>query len=353
MLDTIGKLIEAPCGRDALMKIASHLLRANLLLCICLLFSACRSTSLTPAPEATQETPTPSPSNPELSLDETPSKPLEDVIVRQLPESRIAKPAKDFAARRLEYNTLVYNRATESLQNGAGWRYRATRQGDVVGFEFSNHGGNRILPPRHDAAKNQFFTRDFQFRFDERARQDIHLLVTDWVAGRDRTFRLSGLMHSLMVFFPRAVLPAIASSRSRNLVTLPTGEDVEFDSATHEIIAGVLSENSVDLSPDRAARKFPDIRYLGKGVTIRADARGADPRIGTMAVITEGAPAKDCVGDIDCRKCRVPAKELWEQSGAVRFKFATDSDFDRFLIPRCGFGLPKVGAEYAIAMFAR
>jgi len=31
----------------------------------------------------------------------------------------------------------------------------------------------------------------------------------------------------------------------------------------------------------------------------------------------------------------------WDQSGAVRFKFATDRDFDRYLIARCQFGLPK------------
>ncbi len=323
-------------------------------LCLCLSFFACRSTPVTP-PETPPEIPEVSQSIPEVSEEppaETPSKPR-DTIARELPESRIAKPAKDLAARRIEYNTLVYNRPLDALQPGAGWRYRATRQGELVGFEFSNHGGNRVLPPRYDAVKNQFYTRDFQFRFDERARQDIHLMVTDWVASRDRTFHLSELMHSLMLFFPRSVLPAIASSRSQNIITLPTGEEVVFDAATHEISTGVLSERVVDLSPDRALRKFPGIQYLGKGVLIRADARGADPRIGTMAVITDGAPGKNCAGDIDCKQCQVPAKELWDQSGAMRFKFATDGDFDRFLISRCGFGLPKVGAEYAIAMSGR
>jgi hypothetical protein len=33
----------------------------------------------------------------------------------------------------------------------------------------------------------------------------------------------------------------------------------------------------------------------------------------------------------------------------VRFKFSTDEDFDRFLVPRCGFGIPKDAAGYAIA----
>jgi hypothetical protein len=40
-------------------------------------------------------------------------------------------------------------------------------------------------------------------------------------------------------------------------------------------------------------------------------------------------------------EAQVPSRELWDQSGAVRFKFATDRDFDRYLIARCQFGLPK------------
>jgi hypothetical protein len=323
---------------------------------VSLLLPGCRSTPVGPPPESTQEIPEILPSKPEIPGEFSPPatrstapEPPPDVISRNLPESRIGKPAKDFVARRVEYNTLLHSRANEPSRNGTGWRYRATRQGEIVGFEFANHGGNRILPPRHNAVKNQFFSRDFQFRFDERARQDIHLLVSDWVASRDRTFRLSDLMNSLMLFFPRNVLPAIVSSGSRNIVTLPTGEEVEFDAATHEISAGVLSETPVDLNPDRALRNFPGIQYFGKGVVIRANARGADPRINTTAIITNGAAAQTCDQAIDCERCQVPAKELWDQSGAARFKFARDADFDRFLVSRCGFGLPRVGTAYAIA----
>jgi hypothetical protein len=288
---------------------------------------------------------------PPASPTETAPKPAQEMIARHLPESRIGKPEKDLVAHRVEYNTLLTSRENERSE--AAWRYRTTRRGEIVGFEFSNHGGNRILPLRYDAARNEFFTRDFQFRFDERARQDIHLMVSDWVASRDRTFRLSELMNSVLLFFPRNLLPAIVGSRARNIVTLPTGEEVEFNGATHEIIGGVLSETPVDLNPDRAARKFPGIQYLGKGVVIRADARGTDPRMGTTATISNTAIPQTCDKAIDCNQCRVPAKELWEQSGATRFKFATDADFDRFLIPRCGFGLPKVGAEYTIATSLR
>ena len=317
------------------------------------LVPACRPTPVSPpssesAPEARKGDPvqpdTPAPAAPPES-----AKPQKELLARHLPESRIAAPDKDPATRRIEYNTVLNNRPGEPLRNSA-WQYRSTRQGQlVVGFEFSNHGGNRILPPRRDPVKNQFFARDFQFRFDERARQDIHLMITDWAPSRDRAFRLSELMNSLMLFFPRTFLPAIVNSKNRNIVTLPTGEEVEFDARTHEIMAGVLAETPVDLNPDRSARKFPGIEYNGKGIALRANARGADPRVGTTTLITTGTPAKDCDKGILCSQCEVKSQDLWDQSGAARFKYATDADFDRFLVARCGFGLPRIGSDFAIA----
>ncbi|MBI2358163.1 MAG: hypothetical protein HYV04_04530, partial [Deltaproteobacteria bacterium] len=197
-----------------------------------------------------------------------------------------------------------------------------------------------ILPHRYAIDKNLFFARDFQFRFDDRARQDIHFFVSDWAPSRDRQFRLSELMNSVILFFPRNYLPAIVGSGARSIVTLPTGEEVEFDASTHEVLGGVLSEAPVDLNGDKAARKFPAIHYIGKGVVVRANARGRDPRLGTMATITTGTPASDCQGTGCKSQCRVPARELWEQKGAVRFQFSTDEEFDRYLLSRCGFGVP-------------
>src|SRR5512135_426012 len=192
-----------------------------LVLSIGLLMAACRSTPVAPPSEPRTEGPeSEQPQDdgskiamPPASPAETASKPAQETIARHLPESRIGKPEKDLAARRVEYNTVLNTRANGAPRSETAWRYRATRRGEIVGFEFSNYGGNRILPPHRDAAKNQFFSRDFQFRFDERARQDIHLLVSDWVASRDRTFRLSELMNSLMLFFPRNFLPAIVNAR--------------------------------------------------------------------------------------------------------------------------------------------
>ena len=321
---------------------------------VLLVVPACRSTPVTrpTIPEIPPEGPEASPPKVELptetSAPESPPKTASQPIPRLLPESLISPPEKEIASRRLEYNTMISSRAGESA-SVSGWQYRRTRQGQIVGFEFSNRGGNRILPPRRDALKNQLFTRDFQFRFDERARQDIHLAVADWAPSRDRQFRLSELMNSLLHFFPRNYLPAIVSFEGRNFVTLPTGEEVQFDAKTLEILSGVLAETPVDLNPDRAARKFPGIEYLGRGVLVRADARGSDPRIGTTATITTGSPPAGCERGTDCDRCQIPSRELWDQNGAVRFKFSTDEEFDRFLLGRCGFGLPRSGSAIGIA----
>lgn len=255
-----------------------------------------------------------------------------------LPESLLAEPVTESAAANTPYDTRVYSRMLGATLELA-WEYRQNPRGLIVGFDFSNRGGNRILPERHNVDKNLFFTRDFQFRFDDRARQDIHLSVTDWAPSRDRQFRLSELMNSVIHFFPRKYVPAILVANGRSIVTLPTGEAVEFDAKTHEVLSGVLAEAPVDLNPDKAKRRFASIDYLGKGLMVRADARGTDPRLGTTATISVAEPG--CAGGVCKKLCRVASKELWEQKGAVRFKFATDEEFDRFLQSRCGFGIPQ------------
>jgi hypothetical protein len=323
---------------------------------VALIAGSCRSTSAPPtaateSSKTEKSLPSESASAPQSTAPEEPpaAKNTENLVsARVFPESLIAAPARDLAPPRIEYNTVLRTRPIEAQQHNA-WRYRATRQGQLVGFEFSNQGGNPILPPRRDAVRNQFYARDFQFRFDDRARQDIHLMISDWAPSRDRTFRLSELMNSLMMFFPRRLLPAIVNSPSRNIITLPTGEEVEFDAATHEIVAGVFAETPVDLNPDRLSRRFPGVHYHGKGVAIRADARGADPRLSATALITTGTPAKDCAKGILCSQCEVRPQDLWEQSGAARFKYATDADFDRFLTARCEFNLPSLAKDLASA----
>ena len=263
------------------------------------------------------------------------------------PESVLSAPETALAPAMVKYDTVLLSRSLNTPI--PGWQFRIDREKKIIGFEFSNRGGNPILPERYDVQRNRLFTRDFQFHFQDRARQDIHLLLTDWAPSRDKQFRLSELMNSIMLFFPRNYLPAIAHSGGRHVVTLPTGEEVEFDALTREVVGGVFAEAPVDLNPEKTARKFPGVNYTGKGVMIRANARGTDPRLGTVATITTGSPASNCEQGTGCNRCQVSSKELWEQNGAVRFKFSTDEELDRYLLSRCGFGLPKNGLDFVLA----
>lgn len=308
---------------------------------------SCRTGPVAPAPQPNKAESTTKtdllPKSESTTLDSERQKdsvrPSEPKQTERLPESILGAPVKELASSKIAYDTVMLERSPHAPIHG-GWQYRKDRQSQIVGFEFSNHGGNQILPPRYDISKNSLFTRDFQFRFDDRARQDIQLFVTDWAPSRDKQFRLSELMNSIFHFFPRNYLPAIIGSGTRYIVTLPTGEQVEFDAKTREIVGGVLSETAVDLNPDRAARNFPGVSYRGKGLFVRADARGTDPRIGKTATITTGTPAADCDKGAACSQCQVPSKDLWHQNGAARFKFSTDEEFDRFLLARCGFSIP-------------
>ncbi len=259
------------------------------------------------------------------------------------PESVISSPDTDSVASALKYDTLVSQRPAPA-PGSRGWQYRKNRRNQIVGFELSNRGGNRILTERYNISKNRLYTRDFRFRFDDRAKQDIHLSITDWVPSRDQQFRLSNLMNSVLLFFPRNFVPAIVAGGDSVVVTLPTGEKVEFDAATHEVLNGVFEEAPVALGTPR----FPAVNYVGKGVSVRVNSRGQDPRIATVATITTGSPDPSCLKGQACKQCRVSAKELWEQRDSVRFKFATDEEFDRFLRAQCAFGIPRLHSEYLL-----
>jgi len=98
----------------------------------------------------------------------------------------------------------------------------------------------------------------FQFRFDDRARQDIQLFISDWAPSRDKQFRLSELMNSVLHFFPRNYLPAILASDARYVVTLPTGEQVEFDAKTREILGAYFLKRrwtSIPIEPRGNSRR--------------------------------------------------------------------------------------------------
>ena len=195
---------------------------------------------------------------------------------------------------------------------------------DIQGFSFTNHGPNSVvtIATRGIGMGPQ---RDFELAFPARARQDIKMTIADVP-----TQFLSQRMESYFYFFPRKVLPSIQwpkDGTSVFTVTLPTGESVQFNTVSKEMVGGVLKETApIDLGPDRFKRKFAAIEYTGTGVYLRVDKRGADPRLGTTAVIHQGT-----------KTCKVPSSKLFDQreDSAVLFQFPTDEAFNEFLKKTC------------------
>lgn len=202
------------------------------------------------------------------------------------------------------------------------WDYMACRDSSrelVDGFHFSNTGVNRVITRPYDPLEMSP-QRWFQLDYHSHARQEISLWISDMPSGR-----VSDFLESFFVVLPRKVLPSIKVEGGRFVLTLPTGEPVLFDEASKEIVGGVFTE----LGPQQPG-VFARLAYTGSGVVIRADRRGADPRIGSTATIQSGS-----------RTCKLPSSELWALvEERVDFRFPTDAEADAFLKNRCGFGLP-------------
>ena len=191
----------------------------------------------------------------------------------------------------------------------------------VVGFSFTNTGINRIVPKKSQIGMGP--DRTFSIEMPERARQDISLHITD-----APTDKLSQLMESHFMIFPRLVVPAILVDGIYTKVTLPNREEVIFSTESKEIISGVLKEGAaIDLGPDRFKRKFADVVYTGKGIFLRVDRRGEDPRLGAQI-------ATIFYHDI---KCKVPVSQLWDQKKSLHFLYPIDADFFVFVKKTCGF----------------
>ena len=192
------------------------------------------------------------------------------------------------------------------------------------GFSFENVGENAI-------AQGLNVSRTFDFEYIEQARQNISLQVDDTPNGS-----VSHMMHSLFMFFPRKQLPIVEQLSGTLDVTLPTGEKMIFQKDTKEIRGGVFEEGPVDTKPEKLKRSFPDLRYKGKGVLLRANARGQSPELGSHEVtILNGTTGQ---------KCKRPATDFWDtlDVSPIEFKFPTDEEFDSYLKSNCGFGLPKL-----------
>jgi hypothetical protein len=188
-------------------------------------------------------------------------------------------------------------------------------------------------------------SRSFHFDYLEQARQNIFLQVDD--APNDT---VSHTMHSHFVFFPRLNLPLVKQLTGTIEVTLPNSEKIIFQKESKKIVGGVFEESAVDTSPNRSKRHYANLRYRGKGVLLRANARGQSPQLGQHETekIDDEFGVRGSVGVLIIHgptgeRCHRPKSDFWEplDVSPIEFKFPTDEEFDQYLKSNCGFGLPK------------
>lgn len=202
------------------------------------------------------------------------------------------------------------------------------------GFSVENLGDNSIVSTH----KTRFAQRVYNFDYLEQARQNIAMEVDDSASSS-----LSQGMHSVFMFFPRKNLPYVEQLSGTINVTLPTGEKMIFQKDSKEIVDGVFTEGPVD------KKSFADLKYNGKGVLLRANAKGQSPQFEQagekidMEFGIKGTSEVLIINGSTGERCRRPKTDFWEalDVSPIEFKFATDEAFDAYLIKNCNFGLPK------------
>lgn len=190
-----------------------------------------------------------------------------------------------------------------------GMRYYFYDQGggrEMVGFAFVNSGSPTVNPV---GLRRPGPRREYAFFFADRARENIHLAISDDVdlSGRYSHDNMFREWH----FFPRHQLPAVTIDDDTLRVTLPTGEPVLFDRATREIRGGVLRESPIDFNPSRHARANPRVAYRGEYLAITVSQRGEAPRRanvwGQRKFAEVHYPARYP------NPCRLSPAQLWDQ----------------------------------------
>ena len=209
-------------------------------------------------------------------------------------------------------------------------------EGQYEAFQIDNKGKNVIAH-----AEDSY--REFEFQFDEQARQNISLFMSD---APNST--VSHTMHSLFMFFPRKYLPYAELNNKEVTVILPTGEQMMF-AESGELIDGVFEEGPIDIGPDRFKRTYADLKYNGKGILLRANARGQMPQQGQfestkidMEYGIKNSADVLIINGTTGQRCRRPKTDFWLAADVspILFKFPTDAEFDAYLKEKCNFGIP-------------
>ncbi len=185
------------------------------------------------------------------------------------------------------------------------------------GFTITNTGPNSIAGDPIDPREK--VVREWSFVSEDHSKRETYL----WMTDDSGSGYLSGLMESVILIVPRKMKPSVIAINDEIHVTLTTGEKVIYDKKSKMIKAGVLAEGKVDVNPNRFERKFAPVKYSGKGISIRVDKRGEDPRlISGNAIITQNG-----------KTCQVPARELWDTK--ADFKYSDDKKLLDFLNTKC------------------
>ena len=231
---------------------------------------------------------------------------------------------------------------TKSLGEVSITRGSASAQNAIEGFSFENLGGNVIV----DNEKNPAASRHFSFDYVEQARQNLSLRVDDIPNNTN-----SHGMHSIFMFFPRKQIFLLEQLTGTLDVTLPTGEKLSFQRESKEIVDGVFEEGRLDQSKDKTKRSYANLRYKGKGIILRANARGQSPELGQFEKDkidreygVKGSVDVLIINGTTDQRCVRPKTDFWEplDVSPIEFKFPTDEEFDQYLKQHCGFGIPKL-----------
>jgi len=188
-------------------------------------------------------------------------------------------------------------------------------------FSIDNMGDNRIV----NTSQNPAASRNYNFEYPEHARQNLQLMIDD-----APTATYSENLHSLIMVFPRKQVWTVEQLSGTLSVTIPTGEKMIFSKNSKEIVDGVFVEGPV------RKKTYPDLRYTGQGIFLRANGKGMSPQLDSSdsVFILNGSTGQ---------KCQRPKEDFWEQIDVapIEFKFPTDEEFDQYLKINCGFGIPK------------
>lgn len=249
---------------------------------------------------------------------------------------------------------------------------------EAHGFAFEAHTMGDIVDNIDNGEKVEVYEptvprRDWSAEFAGRSHQ-MTIMVTDWPVLEDKDpktktvkdrYSSTNITMTRYTFFPRKVTPAMSKVDGELLMTLPTGELVNFDASTRRVKGGAFKEtkrpdggkNPSFTSKNGALRTYykpdSDFAYNGKGVWIETKITSQKDELeGGMITIRTGSPT--CKG-AGCSSCQVPAKDIYEKRYGMHtpgdektrwscewVKFQTDDEFDAYLKSKCKFSLPSL-----------